>query len=228
MIHNETLLEVLLVVEGEVVLMEALAIRVIDIMSESVHQEMELKPQTEQRPVLIHKLGEQGLAIVANVLDILHGEGVKRIYIQLHGLRLLCLGFLLLRRSLLGLLLLCLLTLCSLFSFLNLLARLGLLLLCRLPSGLLSLLRHLQGPFPSRVLELLLLLLPAVDEPVPLAPLVLEPVGRLQVLYSLSHLPLQHPLLQVLLALWLFEPHVVHRVKAFFLCRKCKLWVREG
>mmetsp|Transcript_43122 Transcript_43122/g.100503 ORF Transcript_43122/g.100503 Transcript_43122/m.100503 type:complete len:538 (-) Transcript_43122:613-2226(-) len=213
-------------------LLEARPIWVVQIMPEGVAQQVELKSKAEEHPVLERELGEERVAI-PNVCDILHSEWIQRISVYFHLFRLL------LRRSLLWLLLCWLLLVCFfstffltsilllfpffpvwLFRFLCLL--IGLLFLCLLS----PLLCHLHLSSSVWILGILMCLFPQIQHSVPLVEFLAEPIGRLEILHSLSHLPLQDPFLQVLFALLLFVPGVHHFVTAFLRCWQREFFIR--
>mmetsp|Transcript_6362 Transcript_6362/g.14956 ORF Transcript_6362/g.14956 Transcript_6362/m.14956 type:complete len:471 (+) Transcript_6362:410-1822(+) len=180
---------------------------------------MQLEAQSDEHPVLIAKVREEGLA-AANVAHILHGEGIQRLCIHFH--LLLLIRFLLL-------LLLLILLLSFLFGLLLFLLLVFLLicstLLLRLLLGLVYLLPLCGQPSAIGVLVLLLFSLPETQDSVPLRVLAPEPVGRLQILHPLHQLSVQDPLLEVLLALGGLVPHVQQLVAAFLLAGQAELLV---
>mmetsp|Transcript_2723 Transcript_2723/g.6407 ORF Transcript_2723/g.6407 Transcript_2723/m.6407 type:complete len:200 (+) Transcript_2723:756-1355(+) len=193
-------------------------------MSEGMTEQVKLESQGQQHPVLEGKLCKKRLPVskVGNILD---SEGIQRSSIDFHLLWLLRL---LLVRLLLALLRLLLLRfslfwlptvlLSGFLGLLPLLAFLGLRLLF-------PLLRHLKCSPSAWVLEVLMGSLPRAQHAIPLVVLLAEPIRWLQTLYSLRHLSLQNPLLEVLLTLRLLVPQEGHLIAAFLRRWECELLV---
>mmetsp|Transcript_4809 Transcript_4809/g.12681 ORF Transcript_4809/g.12681 Transcript_4809/m.12681 type:complete len:309 (+) Transcript_4809:706-1632(+) len=198
--------------------MERRPLRVGQVVLERVRQQVQLEAEAEERPVLVHKIGKQWLT-VADVRHVLHGEHVQILRVDVHvPLFLLRLGLFLL----------------TLFLAVLLLGSLFLLGIFRLLLGQRSCLAlgvRVVDPvlqLPQHGLPLAVLLLPRAEDLLPLGPLALEPLGRLQLLHALGELPLQHPLLHVLFALGLWLPRVLDVVEALVGLWKGELGVGQG
>mmetsp|Transcript_85135 Transcript_85135/g.216856 ORF Transcript_85135/g.216856 Transcript_85135/m.216856 type:complete len:292 (+) Transcript_85135:464-1339(+) len=226
------------VVEGDMLLGHARSIKVFHIVPEGPDEQVELKAETHERPILESEVCEQWLA-VAHVVDVLDGEDVLRrlggllhLFLGLHLLLFLLLPplghhrlialllFLLgggLLRFLLTLLRLLLLALRgdrpalrgrNLLRKLSPLSRFCGLLLC-------SLLRRLLSG--EVLLVVLLLQLPLLEHLLPLRQPVVEPRGGKQILKACRQLPLQDPLLEVHAAHLLVLPIEAELVEAVLL-----------
>jgi hypothetical protein len=77
---------------SEILLEEPLPIRVCsaNIVAEGVRKKMSLVSQTQEAPVFVLKIGEEGLPF-ANIVNILHSEDVQFIGIGVRVLTILCL-----------------------------------------------------------------------------------------------------------------------------------------
>mmetsp|Transcript_1388 Transcript_1388/g.4043 ORF Transcript_1388/g.4043 Transcript_1388/m.4043 type:complete len:349 (+) Transcript_1388:39-1085(+) len=106
-LQSELLLEILIVVEGQVLFREARTVRIVQVLLEGMQENMELVAHREQSPILEDVVGEERAA-VAEVFNILDGEDVQFFEVDFHlrillgRLVALLLGLLLLGLCLLG------------------------------------------------------------------------------------------------------------------------------
>mmetsp|Transcript_52873 Transcript_52873/g.114307 ORF Transcript_52873/g.114307 Transcript_52873/m.114307 type:complete len:474 (+) Transcript_52873:164-1585(+) len=92
-LQGEGLLEIRIVVEGQVVLPETRAVWIIEVLLEGMQKKVQLIAHVQQRPVLVDEVGKEGLPI-PQVQDIIHrcNVNVLRIDVRRTGILLLFLG----------------------------------------------------------------------------------------------------------------------------------------
>mmetsp|Transcript_134991 Transcript_134991/g.288821 ORF Transcript_134991/g.288821 Transcript_134991/m.288821 type:complete len:274 (-) Transcript_134991:1161-1982(-) len=184
-------------------LAEAWAIGVVQVFPESVHEEVKLVADGQQRPILSLEFGEEGLT-AADVGDVLDGVNVEIILFDLRQLR---------QRHLRRLLIL--------LRRLDSTIPLHQLLLERLPLLLQErLLLH-------RILPLDLRLFPFHKQFLPRSPRILEPLAWLQIVDLLRQLLLKDPVFQKLCRAIPILPSIRDRVEALLRFGQRELPIRR-
>mmetsp|Transcript_62784 Transcript_62784/g.162894 ORF Transcript_62784/g.162894 Transcript_62784/m.162894 type:complete len:396 (+) Transcript_62784:438-1625(+) len=172
-------------------LAEARAINVVQILLERMEQQVKLVPRAKEGPILVGEICKKRLTI-AQIANVFNFEDLDVIGIDLH-----------------------LFVLISTLLFWFLLVLLRSVFLLDITLGLV-----LHRFPPDGILPLTLDSTPVLVELLPLRPLILEPIARLQILCSLCQLLLQHPILQMLRARLFALPHVRDTVEAFLFRRQ--------
>mmetsp|Transcript_55753 Transcript_55753/g.141123 ORF Transcript_55753/g.141123 Transcript_55753/m.141123 type:complete len:396 (+) Transcript_55753:429-1616(+) len=172
-------------------LAEARAINVVQILLERMDQQVEFVPRAKEGPILVDEICKERLTI-AQIAHVFDIKHLDVIGIDLH-----------------------LFVLISTLLFWFLLVLLRSVFLLDITLGLV-----LHRFPPDGILPLTLDSTPVLVELLPLRPLILEPIARLQILCSLCQLLLQHPILQMLRARLFALPHVRDTVEAFLFRRQ--------